>query len=136
MKTFTAHINGTDVEISSYSKYTLQATVGDAIVCTAPSRPKIMAKLEILYPAPVVTAEKPVKKISMRKLTLQLINEGKSDEEILAIITAEYTGKKYDLRHVKWYRSTFVRDGFASPEFAPKNGKMYKEWLATQQAAA
>ena len=134
MKTFNQIVNTVSVEISSKSKYTLQAVVEGQVVATAPSVPKILAKLELMFPAPVAKAEKS-KKPSMRQMTLELMLKGEDDNSVLVKVTETFTGKAYNLRHVKWYRSTFVRDNVIPVEFAPKNSKAYKEWVLTQESA-
>lgn len=76
-------------------------------------------------------ADSPAKKerkVSMRSITLEMMKDGKDDDEILEKITSEFPDKKYDRSHVKWYRSNFAKTDLIDPEFAPKGSMIYKEW--------
>lgn len=75
----------------------------------------------------------PVKKESMRSLTLNMILNGKNDDEILENVKSKFKNTKYDRSHVKWYRSNFAKTKLISAEFAPKGSKLYKEWAKNNQ---
>jgi len=153
----TVVINNTVFNLSKLTKWTWEATSDEsgAQVTTAPSRPKLISKLEKMFPESaepevIPTVEVPetvepikpkntsaktpkVKSPSMRNTTIAMMQDGKDDAFILSCVSVQHPEKKYDMTHVKWYRSTFAKSGLITPEFAPKGSKMYKEWLAEQQ---
>lgn len=135
------------------SKWTWEAVIGanKEQVATAPSRPKLKTKLDemfnhsVLEPSDInrvnncpssmseVKTSKPKaktdKKPSMRKVTLDMILDGKTDDEILQYINENYSDVKYNRSHVQWYRSNFAKSELIGPEFAPVRSKAHIEWL-------
>ena len=133
MKTSEITINTFTFTIEKMSKWTIAAydQQGNK-VATAPSMPKLTAKLTEQFPAPVIEEPKAEKKPSMRKLTLEMILDDYSDEEVLNAIQSRFPNAKYDNSHVKWYRSNFSRAELIPPRCAPKRSQVYKQWLAEQ----
>jgi len=67
---------------------------------------------------------------SMRSATLRMIKDGADDQTILDYIQANFSNVKYNMTHVKWYRSNFAKSGLVEANFAPRGSEMYKEWAA------
>ena len=137
MKTSEITINTFTFTINKVSKWTIAAYDKDnKKVATAPSMPKLKAKLNELFPTPVIEKPKAEKKISMRQITLDMILADYSDEEVLEAIKTRFPDAKYDNSHVKWYRSNFAKAELTPPRCAPKRSQAYKEWFAKEQAKA
>lgn len=156
-----SHIAGNRVfALRRKSKWTWEAINGnEKVIATAPSRPKLKDKLDKLYAnqdskievmpkkeEPIAgavletlvetalkTEPKKEKKESMRSLTLNMILDGKNDDEILENVKSRFKNAKYDRSHVKWYRSNFAKTKLISAKFAPKGSKLYKEWVKNNQ---
>jgi len=118
----TTEINGTIVAIVRKSKYSLAAMVDGKKVATAPSKPKLIEKLEEMFPG------QKEKCVSIRSRVIELMNSGEVNSDITAIINAEFPGnKKYDKNHTSWYRSNLVSLELVHPEFSAANMKLNLE---------
>ena len=137
-------------EVKRISKHTLHGFENGKKVASAPSMPKLKAKLEEYAAKPIpldkqVDLEKKsvkansssekfisetggLKRLSMRQLTLDLMLSGKTDDEVLQTVKTHFPTKKYDSTHVKWYRSNFAKSELLPAHLAPKGSKSYKEW--------
>ena len=117
--------------IQKRTKWTVDAKLDGEVVASDKSKVKLKAKLDEMFKVvepKKVTKKSSGKKESMRQMTLDLILNGKTDNEILDIVSSMNPEAKYDMSHVKWYRSYFYRANEIPTKFAPKGSKAYKEW--------
>lgn len=115
------------MDIRKKTKWTFAAYQDDKEIATAPSRKKLEAKLEKMFPkepAPTPTPiAKPGKKNSIRQRVIGLMKDGQENESITAIIKSEFPGTKYDEKHTAWYRSNLIRWEVINREFSAVNMK-------------
>ncbi len=118
-------VNGKLFEVERATKYSWHAhsVEGGPKIVSAPSVPKIKAKLEKLFPK---------KKCSIKTLTLDMILKSEDDKTIVDAVQKEFPESAFDNSHISWYRSTLFRDGIIGPEHAPRRCKAYKDWKESQ----